>query len=256
MLVVEFVPRRDAQAERERVKLGLPKPMKGRGPAFDSRKAWTPEELRAFHAVAQHDRWGIMLLFLVYTGMRRSEACGLHWDEVDLHEGTVDIVEGLVKVSGGKTTFETPKSEASARALPLSQEALECLRERRRQQALDRARRGDAWVDSGLVFTYSKGTKVHPDNLKREMARLCEKAGVRRIAIHTLRDTFATLLAQQKDVSLEVISGYLGHVDPAVTLHRYRQVQQEEMRKIALRKLRQGTASLTGTPEDEGRATD
>ncbi|WP_169405717.1 tyrosine-type recombinase/integrase [Deinococcus apachensis] len=117
---------------------------------------------------------------------------------------------------------------ASRRILKLSSVALDCLRERRRQQAEDRAALGGAWQNTGFVFTQIKGTRMNPDNLRREMHRLCEKAGVRPVTIHTLRDTYATLL-RREGVELEVISKYLGHEDPMLTARRYRQVQPDEL---------------------------
>jgi integrase len=54
--------------------------------------------------------------------------------------------------------------------------------------------------------------------------RVCELAGLPRIAFHDLRHTCATLL-REAGVNVEVVSAILGHSDIRVTLGIYSSVQ-------------------------------
>jgi hypothetical protein len=47
---------------------------------------WTPEHTGAFldQVHDKHDRLYALYHLIVFTGLRRGEACGLHWDDVDL----------------------------------------------------------------------------------------------------------------------------------------------------------------------------
>jgi integrase len=51
-------------------------------------------------------------------GLRRGEIAGLRWESVDLDKGTIAICETRVSV-GGKPQTSTPKTDRSARVLPL-----------------------------------------------------------------------------------------------------------------------------------------
>jgi len=59
------------------------------------------------------------------------------------------------------------------------------------------------------------------------LARLAATAGIPRIRIHELRDTYVSLMARS-GVKIEVISELVGHSDPAFTTKRYRQVLPDE----------------------------
>ncbi len=65
---------------------------------------------------------------------------------------------------------------------------------RQAQQGADRADLGTAWADTGLVFTTRTGRPVEPRNLVRSFIRLCDQNGIRKIRVHMLRHTAASLL--------------------------------------------------------------
>jgi integrase len=97
------------------------------------------------------------------------ELLGLHWEDIDLDAGTLEVVQTLQRV-GGVLRFVRPKTEDSARTIPLPPLCLTALREHRRQQFSERA---DAWADwheNGLVFPTRIGTAMEPDNLRRSWA--------------------------------------------------------------------------------------
>ena len=61
-------------------------------------------------------------------------------------------------------------------------------------QAADRSELGRAWEDTGLVFRTRTGRPIEPRNLLRSFRRICEHNDLRRIRVHHLRHTTATLL--------------------------------------------------------------
>jgi integrase len=52
---------------------------------------------------------------------------------------------------------------------------------------------GEAWTDSGYVFTREDGEPLHPETIGWHFERLVRKAGVQRLRLHDLRHTHATL---------------------------------------------------------------
>lgn len=61
---------------------------------------WTAEELRAFLAAAEGDRFYPIFVLLVSTGMRRGEVLGLRWADVDLDAGRLAVRHTVGRVGG------------------------------------------------------------------------------------------------------------------------------------------------------------
>lgn len=67
------------------------------------------------------------------------------------------------------------------------------------------------------------GEPIHPDSFSQAFQRLVRNAGLRRIRLHDLRHTHATI-AVKAGVPVKVISERLGHESPAFTLKQYAHV--------------------------------
>ena len=76
------------------------------------------------------------------------------------------------------------------------------------------------------LFSYTKG------NLHRWMTKYCEKSGVKRIRIHDLRHSHASLLVE-KNVPIKAISERLGHEDVQTTLNTYSHLYPQKQEEIA-----------------------
>jgi len=155
------------------------------------------------------------------TGMRRGEILGLRWRDVDLEGRRLAVRQAVVSVAY-EVLESTPKSH-QARVIDLDTETVELLRAHRDQQGRERADWGSEYVDRGLVVTKENGGSVHPDSFSQTFERVVRNAGLRRIRLHDLRHTHATL-AIKAGVPVKVISERLGHESPAFTLRQYAHV--------------------------------
>ncbi len=97
------------------------------------------------------------------------------------------------------------------------------LETRRIAQSEERLRAADLWQESDLVFTTAVGTPVHPRNDYRSFRRILVQAGLRRIRLHDLRHTAASLLLAQ-GVPARVVTEILGHSQISITLNTYTHV--------------------------------
>ncbi|TFV86194.1 hypothetical protein E4P40_13245 [Blastococcus sp. CT_GayMR20] len=61
---------------------------------------WSADELADFLDHAAGHRLGAIFEVLAFTGLRRGEACGLRWSDIDLDRGIVTIREALVVLPG------------------------------------------------------------------------------------------------------------------------------------------------------------
>jgi integrase len=192
---------------------------------------WTPEQTGQFLDHVAADRLSALFELVVDTGTRRGEFTGLRWIDVDLDNGVIDVTHTRVTI-GWEVIDETPKSEAGERSVPISQSTVAALRKWRAQQSRERLAWGEAWVDSGLVFTREDGSPLHPGVVSNHFRRLAYDAGLPPVALHGMRHGSATyLLAAGVDV--KVVQARLGHSTSTLTRDTYTSVLDEVARAAA-----------------------
>jgi integrase len=91
---------------------------------------------------------------------------------------------------------------------------------------------GSAWVNSGLVFTDTDGSPLHPAKVTDRFYELSAAAGLPPIRLHDLRHGAATLtLATGAD--LKIVQELLGHSSITITADTYAHVLPELARETA-----------------------
>jgi integrase len=182
---------------------------------------YTLEEARALLAAAKGHRLYAFWAVAIGLGLRRGEALALRWEDVDLDgvRPTLRVARGLQRIDG-QLVFHEPKTARSRRTIPLPAALARTLKAHRAEQNAERLAAGADWHDLDLVFATKLGGPVEPGNMLRSLAALCEQAGVRRLRVHDLRHTCATLLLAQ-GVPLRVVMELLGHSAIGVTANTY-----------------------------------
>lgn len=194
-------------------------------------RPWSPDEAMSFLAAARSDPLYPAFVLLLLYGMRRGEVLGLRWLDVDLSQGTVSIRQQIQRV-GGVLRTGAVKTKAGNRDLPVPSLAREAFALRLEQQARDREAFGQAWQDTGLVFTTRSGRPIEPRNLVRSFRRICTGRSLRVIKVHHLRHTTASLLKKLR-VPPRDTQMILGHAHISTTMQIYTHVD-EEARDAAL----------------------
>jgi integrase len=184
-------------------------------------QAWEPDELARFLEAVRDTRLGAIWRLSAMTGMRRGEVLGLRWCDVDLDWARVSVRQALAAV-GYEVVHSTPKSH-SARVIDLDAETVAQLRAHRQRQDAERAEWCADYQNHDLVVAKENGEPILPHTFSQASERLIEKHGLRKIRLHDLRDTHATL-ALKAGVPVKVISERLGHASPAFTLKQYAHV--------------------------------
>jgi integrase len=197
------------QADPPSPKASRPRPM----------TTWSAEELSRFLAHAREDRLYPLWIVLGSTGMRRGEALGAYWTDLDLDTARWQVRHTLVAVGHGLRD-STPKTDRGRRSVALDPGIVRELREWRRRQLQERLAWGPAWTDTGRIFTREDGTDLHPERVSERFDRLVKAGGLPRLTLHSLRHTHATL-ALQAGIHPKVVQERLGHSSVAFTLDRY-----------------------------------
>lgn len=167
------------------------------------------------------------ILLEITLGLRRGEACGLSWSDVDLGAGTVEVRHSL-DVHGN---LKGPKTESGVRVLPVPPAAEEALRRRRERLEADF---GGAGADGRLgpddaVCTGMLGERIPVTTLSHWWRRNREALGAGGWTMHELRHTFLSIAAS-RGVHPSVMQKLAGHKSPVVTLRIYTHVNMAEKR--------------------------
>lgn len=174
------------------------------------------EELRLLlDTVEAHfrDHYPLFLL-LARTGLRIGEALALQWGDIDFHGRFIGVRRSIVR---GR--ISTPKN-GKVRRVDMSLQLTEALK----AHQLESKKKGLALGLGSLpkyVFTNEKGSLIDRHNWRnRVFKKAMEKGKLRRIRIHDLRHTYATLRIAKGD-NISDVSNQLGHYSVKLTLDVY-----------------------------------
>lgn len=180
-------------------------------------------QARAFLEAIRGDRMEAFFTVALSLGLRRGEALGLRWVDVDFQARTLRISGSLQRLNG-KLELSEPKTKTSRRLLDLPDSLINKLREHRARQLEEKIAIGPQhWQDTDLVFTNDIGEPVDPRQVKRRLDALLKKAGLPHYRVHDLRHFCASLLLAQ-GVPLKVVSEMLGHSQIGITADLYTHV--------------------------------
>jgi len=193
-------------------------------------------EARLFLVAASGDRFHARWLIAVLLGLRQGEALGsLTWRDVDLDQHVLAVRQTLQYRPGEGFHLVPPKTARSRRIVPLPDAVVDALKVRHEQQETDQLAAGaELWEDWGPVFTTRFGTPLSPRNDYRDFQRLVGAAGLRRVRLHDLRHTAASLMWAQ-GVNPRVVMEILGHSQISVTMNTYSHVAPASSREALAR---------------------
>jgi integrase len=142
-----------------------------------------------------------LLMFILFTGLRKSEALGLLWEDVDFENAhfTVKATKNNSDLNLPLTTFTTD--------LLLKRKII---------------------TESQYVFTGKDGIQ-QLDNPYKQIKKVNEESGVK-FTMHDLRRTFTTI-ASSLEIQLHVVQFLTNHSPTDVTLKHYYQPSIETLRK-------------------------
>jgi integrase len=186
---------------------------------------WTVQQLSTFLNHVAGDRLSAMWWLIALRGLRRGEAAGLRWCDLDLNAGTLTIAQQRIAY-GATVHVGPPKTAASRRTIALDRTTVRLLREHHRRQQAEREAAGNQWRDSGYLFTAPDGLPLHPDWLTRRFRRLVTLSGLPPVRLHDLRHGAASL-ALAAGTDLKTVQALLGHASIVLTADTYTSVLPE-----------------------------
>jgi len=181
------------------------------------------EEATRFLDAARETDYYVYLATLLYTGLRRGELLALRWRNLDLDSGTLTVVETAYKLGNGEYRIKEPKTPQSRRNVTLPISLVELFKIYRADQELLRIQLGISLNADDFVFIRPDGSPINPNAITLAFRRIIKRAGLRRIRLHDLRHTHATLMLKA-GIHPKVVSERLGHANIGITLDIYSHV--------------------------------
>ena len=194
---------------------------------------WTYDEYIAFReGVKDKPLSYICFEVLYWTGMREGELLALSLADIDFDNKTISINRTYLRIEG-KDVFTSPKTRKSKRKIPipdfLCQELSDYIQSRYMLDADER------------LFPVTKSYLSH------EMIRGCKNTGVKKIRIHDIRHSHASLLINQGCDAL-MLADRLGHEKVSTTLNTYSHLFPHKQQEL-VHSLESLQATDSPTPE-------
>lgn len=191
----------------------------------------SPEQAKQFLAYLKGHRNEALYAVMLSTGLRRGEALGLMWKDLDRDSGVLQIRRQLKREGGTLVTVDT-KTSRSRRSVNLPPPMLKALLWHERRQETERTALGTSWIKTDFIFTSAVGTPIDPRNFYREFTKICRDAGMGDWHPHELRHSAASLMLAQ-GVKLQVVSQVLGHASIRMTADVYGHILDPDRQEAA-----------------------
>lgn len=168
-----------------------------------------------------------LTLLLAYTGLRKGEAFGLKWSDIDLEEKKL-----TVERTRDNKGVRTPKTKNSYRTILIDDSLVSQLKLYRTWCKQTMLSFGEHLKNNDYIFiSHQTGKPVTDNTIMYSFERVFKKIGGKRITPHGLRHTHATLLISQR-IPVKVIADRLGNT-PQMILdiygHSFKDLEEESV---------------------------
>ena len=163
---------------------------------------------------------------LAYCGLRRGEALGLEFSDIDYENSIVTLKRTSNYHVGYGIYTDSLKSTSSYRTLLVQPKIISLVKQlkaERKQQAINC---GDRWIENDRLFVNWQGKPLSPNIPHKWLQNFCEKEGLPFHGLHSFRHFTATQ-AIANGVDLKRVSKMLGHSQTSTTINIYAHAVQQ-----------------------------
>lgn len=170
--------------------------------------------------------YNVFFNLVAYCGLRRGEALGIEYKDIDFDTGMLSIVRTSNYNTGKGVYTTTPKTKTSCRELYLQPDSLDLIKKLHQEQREKAEKIGDLWVENDRLFVTWCGKPMHPNSPYTWLKRFCENENIPFKGIHSFRHAVATQ-AITNGVDIKTVSSILGHSQTSTTLNIYAHAVQK-----------------------------
>lgn len=170
----------------------------------------------------------------LFLGMRRGEIAGLKWEHIDFENRTLTVANTRTQV-GSSIVEKQPKTQKSSRTYRIYEPVYSMLLAERDREPVSKDMTKRV-ARSKYVACMSNGKPFRPNYISDLFKKTLENAGLKQIAFHDLRHSYASI-AKAAGADIFEISTSLGHANVNVTtsvyLHEFDPVKKAAPEKVA-----------------------
>jgi integrase len=191
-----------------------------------------PETVKLLIASLEGTRFHMPIYLCTMLGLRRGEALGLKWADID---GDIAHIRMQVAKEKKATVYKRLKTKRSIRDVDIPADLQAALKRHKKEQAQQKLMAGQAYQDQGFVCSDEEGGVLSPDCVTVAAKTALEKVGAPPgTHLHDLRHTFGTLL-YQAGYPINIIADMMG--DTVQTVMKYYVGKENEKKKDAAQKI-------------------
>lgn len=229
----------DTIARNPMDKVERPKPRKDEKQKVEA-NAYTADKLKRIISCLDGEplKWQTMIRLMIDTGIRRGEACGLKWANIDFETNTATIAGNLCYTKAAGVYLDTSKS-GKTREVYFSPDVCQLLKQLKAKQT-ELIKKAYEHAGSNVVIplpeyvfiTDGTASPIHPTSPTHYFRQFAKRYGIEDFHPHKLRHSFASV-AITNGADIASISEELGHADKSTTLRMYTHANEESKRRAA-----------------------
>ncbi|MBF6594556.1 MAG: site-specific integrase [Thermaceae bacterium] len=192
-------------------------------------QAMTPEHVRRLLEAAYSHRLYALIYITLALGLRRGEALGLRWGDLDLEGGWAHICRAIVPKPSDQAKVGPTKTSGSVRDVPLNLEARGVLLEHLRYME------AEGWAGPhDWVFPGANGERIQPRNYNRlfdtvqRRAKLVDSEGETIYRLHDLRVTSETELIRATG-NPKLVANFHGQRSVVTAVKFYHKLNRQDL---------------------------
>lgn len=159
------------------------------------------------------------LALIMYTGIRRGEALGLKWTDIDPDTDEIHICRSVTHPQQNQPVISSPKTKAGVRTIPLDKDLKIVLANFSRE------------VFSKNQFIVGGEQPLSLSGFRAMMKRINDKIDMHGATAHTLRHSYLTYAVGETN-DFKTIQGISGHADLGTLINRYAHPQEDKVRGL------------------------
>lgn len=198
-------------------------------------KFYTKDQLQLFLKNTKENNSVKLYTFfrlLAYTGMRKSEALALQWEDIDYFNKTITIGKTIAQDEFNQVVLQVPKTKNSSRTIQLDDFTLKQLRIWQQEQMKIMILYGyNTNSPKQFLFTTNTNKLYYPQVVNDWLDWIYKKTPMEpQITPHGFRHTHCSLLFES-GASIKEVQERLGHKDIKTTMNIYAHVTPQSVKK-------------------------
>lgn len=182
---------------------------------------YTKKELLTLLDKIKNTDIAVPIMLIGYYGLRRSEALGIKWERVNFEDNQITIAHTVATTSINHKYIivkkDIPKNSPSYRTFPIEPILKDFLQQAYENQEKNKKLFGDAYFNNeNYVSVNMDGKLISPDTLTRKFNKFLIDNNLRKIRVHDLRHSVASILLNN-GANLREVQEWCGHSNVSTT---------------------------------------